>query len=426
MIDLSNKKEDKNMFGKKRLAEAEELMRELDERKSGIRKNPDGQPWYNSETEKFLLDFNEDQKTFLRYALQKELENDQRRAEKISQMSRKDLKQYREAQKKEDTEALMNYPGSYTLYNEAYRLRELCRPDYLAYTFLDARDMVELYRIITASNGLVAIKTINVTPKHLYDIIHCDEKLDFLPLIIGGGREALMYENYMDVTPYFEAAITQADFKKIDFSDEAFEEFVAWLKSVRECYHNRDNTTFPCKATPSFQQMRKRQGYSMDYYFSTKAFMLIAKEYNDEYTENAKGRLTKNEMFSQLPLFPGIDFVDKRIEKAKKYIRDKATEYMKTYDCDFTTALWRYYNSEDIKEIDRLYRCAAQGHDEYRSILIYRQLNDQVNDAYIDANTYNVYYNEFPELVDDIFNENVLAAHGKLPKKKRKSFGKNK
>lgn len=406
------------MFGKKRLAEAEELIRELDERKAGIRKNPDGQAWYNADTKEFLLDFNEDQKTFLRYALQKEIERDQERAAKITQMNKKELRQYKEAKIREDECAQYGAGG------EGYRLRELSRPDYYAYNFLDAHDMMSLYRIVAETTGEVAVSVRRVTSKILYDVIHSDEELNFLALIIGGREDESLFENYLEVRTYFELVITQADFSKIDLSDHAFEPFVEWLKIVRNCYHNQRNTVIdkPGLLSPSVQQMAKMRGYEMKYYFSTKAFLLMSENFEKEYTIDKKGNVSPVKNIDQLPKFPIIAVVDGRIKKAKDHIDNKICEYMKRNDGDYVKAFNDYCNGEDILEIDRLYRYAALGSDEFRSILIYRSLNYRVDESYADAETYDQFLKEPHYVVDDIFNKYILEERGLLAKQKKGLF----
>lgn len=411
------------MFGKKRLAEADELIRELGERKAGIRKNPDGEAWYNASTGEFLLDFNEDQKIFLQYALQKEIERDQKRAEKLCQMSRKELKQYKEAKIREDEHAKIGDCG------EAYRLRELSRPDYYAYDFLDAHDMMSLYRIVAETTGEVAVSVRRVTPKILYDIIHSNEELNFLALIIGGREDENLYENYIEVRTYFELVITQADFSKIDVSDDAFEPFVEWLKTVRSCYHNQNNVIDdkkPGLLSPSVQQMAKLRGYTMDYYFSTKAFLLMSEDFEKEYTIDKKGNVSPVKNIDQLPKFPIIAVVDGRIKKAKDYIDNKIHEYMEQNGGDYLKAFNDYCNSNDILEIDRLYRYAALGSAEFRSILIYRSLNYRCDHSYADAATYDEFRMESTDLVDGIFNRYILEERGLLEKPKKGLFGRRK
>ena len=410
------------MFGKKRLAEAEELIRELDDRKAGIRKNPDGEAWYNADTKEFLLDFNEDQKTFLRYALQKEIERDQERAAKIAQMNKKELKQYREAKIREDECAQYGAGG------EGYRLRELSRPDYYAYVFLDAHDMMSLYRIVAETTGEVAVSVRRITSKILYDVIHSDEKLNFLALIIGGREDENLFENYLEVRTYFGLVITQADFSKIDVSDDAFESFVEWLKIVRNCYHNQKNVIVdkPGLLSPSVQQMAKLRGYTMDYYFSTKAFLLMSEDFEKEYAIDKKGNIYSVKNIDQLPKFPIIAIVNKRIKKAKDYIDNKIRKYMEQNGGDYLKAFDDYCNSEEIMEIDHLYRYAALGSNEFRSILIYRSLNYRFDESYADAKTYDQFLKEQHYVVDDIFNKYILEERGLLKKPKKGFFGRRK
>ena len=407
------------MFGKKRLAEADALIKELDDRKSGIRKNPDGQAWYDASSKEFLLDFDEDQRTFLRYALQKEVERDQERAAKIAQMNKKELKQYKLAKEEEDEHAKIGDSG------EGYRYRELVRPDYYAYVFLDAHDMMSVYRIVAATSKDAPIENLDITPKILYDIIHSDEELNFLALIIGGREDENMYENYIEIQSYFEVVITQMDLKKIDFSSEAFEAFVCWLKLVRSCYHNQKNTIVD-KAdllSPSVQQMSKMRGYSMDYYFSTKAFILISEEFPDEFVVDKKGKVTPLKNVDELRMFPTIDWVDGRIKKAKDFMVEQVKIYMVENGGDKKKAVYDYYHSEEIEEVDRLYRYAALGSDEFRSILIYRALNYNVDHFYADAATYDEYRMQPTDLVDGIFNRYIMEKHGKLQKPKKGLFG---
>lgn len=410
------------MFGKKRLAEADELIRELDQRKAGIRKNPDGEAWYNASTGEFLLDFDEDQKTFLRYALQKEIERDQERATKLSQMSRKELKAYKIAKEEEDEHAKIGDSGM------AYRLRELVRPDYYAYVFLDAHDMMCVYRIVAITTDESAMRVIPVTPKVLYEVIHTKEELDFLALIIGGREDENLYENYIEIRTYFDAVITQKDFKQIDISDNAFETFVEWLKVVRNCYHNQRNVIVdkPGLLSPSVQQMAKMRGYEMKYYFSTKAFLLMSEDFPDEFMKDKKGNIIPLKDIDGLSMFPTIDWVDRLIKKAKDHIDKKIYEYMKQNGGDYVKAFNDYCNSNDILEIDRLYRYAALGSAEFRSILIYRALNYNVNHFYADAATYDEYRDEPNNVVDDIYSKYILEERGLLKKPKKGLFGRRK
>lgn len=410
------------MFGKKRLAEAEELIKELEDRKAGIRKNPDGEAWYNTDTKEFLLDFNEDQKTFLRYALQKEIERDQERVAKISQMSRKELKQYKEAKMREDNNARVGNSGM------AYRLRELVRPDYYAYDFLDAHDMVSIYRIVAITSNETAIRVRPITPKVLYDIVHTDEKLNFLALIIGGREDENLFENYLEIRTYFGIVITQMNFNQINLSDDAFEVFVEWLKIVRNCYHNQKNTVVdkPGLLSPSVQQMAKLRGYEMKYYFSTKAFLLMSEDFKDEFIKDKKGNVIPLENIENLPKFPIVNIVDSRIKKAKDHIDNKIHEYMKQNGGNYLKAFNDYCNGEEIMEIDRLYRYAALGSDEFRSILIYRSLNYRFDHSYADAATYDEFRMESTDLVDGIFNRYILEERGLLKKPKKGLFGRRK
>lgn len=407
------------MFGKKRLEEAEELIRELDDRKAGIRKNPDGQAWYDASSKKFLLDFDEDQKTFLRYALQKETERDQERAAKIAQMSRKELKQYKEAKIREDNNAKIGNSGM------AYRLRELFRPDYYAYNFLDAHDMVSIYRIVAITSNESAIRVRPITPKVLYDVIHTDEKLNFLALIIGGREDENLFDNYLEIRTYFGIVITQMNFNQIDLSDDAFDAFVEWIKIVRNCYHNQKNTVVdkPGLLSPSVQQMAKLRGYEMKYYFSTKAFLLMSEDFKDEFTKDKKGNIIPLENIEGIPKFPIVSIVDKRIKKAKDYIDKKIREYMEQNGGDFRKAFDDYCNGKEIMEIDHLYRYAALGSDEFRSILIYRSLNYRFDHSYADAATYDQFKKESYDIVDDIFNRYILEERGLLEKPKKGLFG---
>lgn len=406
------------MFGKKRLAEADELIKELDERKAGIRKNPDGQAWYDASSKEFLLDFDEDQRTFLRYALQKEIERDQERVAKIAQMNKKELKQYKIAKEEEDEHAKIGDSGM------AYRLRELVRPDYYAYDFLDAHDMMCIYRIVAITTDESAMRVIPVTPKVLYEVIHTKEELNFLALIIGGREDENLFENYIEIRTYFDAVITQKDFKQIDISDNAFKQFVEWLKIVRNCYHNQKNTVVdkPGLLSPSVQQMAKIRGYEMKYYFSTKAFLLMSEDFPNEFTKDKKGNIIPLKNIDELSMFPTIDWVDGRIKKAKDYIDNKIREYMEQNGGDYQKAFNDYCNGEEIMEIDRLYRYAALGSNEFRSILIYRALNYTVDESYIDPATYDEFRMQPTDLVDGIFNRYILEERGLLAKQKKRLF----
>lgn len=414
------------MFGKKRLAEAEELIKELEDRKAGIRKNPDGEAWYNTDTKEFLLDFNEDQKTFLRYALQKEIERDQERVAKISQMSRKELKQYKEAKEYEDMQAERGIPGCDADYHEAYRLRELSRPDYYAYDFLDAHDMLELYRIVVASNGRVSTETVNVTPEILYKIIHSSEELNFLDLILGGSEIAVkmhnyLYHNYMEVESYFEVAITQSDFKKIKFNQEEFDKFLDWLEIVRHCYHNQKNVLVvnkPGLVSPSVQKMAQERGFTMKYHFSTKAFLLFAGACHHDHKVDKRGNICFDEDTNTPLKFYGIERIDRNIGKAKNYIQDNIKNYMKEHDVSSEIAANSFFASDDFFALLPFYMLAGRGYVSYRSLLIYSMYNYNMHGDYRDSKTVDAEWETGMKTVDDIFDKNYYH-----PESERKNKG---
>lgn len=412
------------MFGKKRLAEADELIRELDDRKAGIRKNPDGQAWYDADTKEFLLDFNEDQKTFLQYALQKEIERDQERAAKISQMNKKELKQYREAKEYEDMQAEKGIAAHLAGYHKAFRLRELSRPDYYAYDFLDAHDMLELYRIVVFSNGRSATRTAKVNPEILYKIIHSNEKFDFVGLILGGSEIAVkmhnyLYHNYMEVESYFEVAITQSDFKNIKFTQDEFEKFMGWINSVRRCYHNQKNTLVskPDLVSPSVQQMAQERGFRMEYYFSTKAFLLLTGACHREYARDKKGNVKFEEDINSPLEFYGIDRIDKNIERAKKYIQTNIKRNMKVHHVSSEIAANLFFASDDFFALLPFYMLAGRGYVTYRSLLIYNMLNYSKIEEYCDNKAVDAEWETGMKTVDDIFDKNYYHPESEHKKK---------
>lgn len=412
------------MFGKKRLAEADELIKELDERKAGIRKNPDGEAWYNANTKEFLLDFNEDQKTFLRYALQKEVERDQERAAKISQMSKKELKQYREAKEYEDMQAEKGIAAHLAGYHKAFRLRELSRPDYYAYNFLDAHDMLELYRIVVFSNGRLATRTAKVNPEILYKIIHSNEKFDFVGLILGGSEIAVkmhnyLYHNYMEVASYFEIAITQSKFKEIKFNQEEFDKFLDWLEIVRHCYHNQKNVLVnkPGLVSPSVQKMAQERGFRMKYYFSTKAFLLLTGACHREYARDKKGNIKFEEDINSPFKFYGIERIDRNITKSKNYIQDHIRTYMETHQVSSEIAANEFFSSNDFFALLPFYMLAGRGYVTYRSLLIYSMLNYTKIDEYCDNKTVDAEWETGMKTVDEIFDKNYYRPESEHKKK---------